>query len=111
MKKKGIKIALGSASKNSLMILKKLNITNLFDAIIDGNKVSIAKPDPEVFKLGVDELGLESTDCVVFEDSQAGLDAAKAVNCYTVAVGKRSNLIGGDIYINDFQEFDDNLIF
>jgi len=93
------------------MILKKLNITNLFDAIIDGNKVSIAKPDPEVFKLGVDELGLESTDCVVFEDSQAGLDAAKAVNCYTVAVGKRSNLIGGDIYINDFQEFDDNLIF
>ncbi|HMG08257.1 MAG TPA: beta-phosphoglucomutase, partial [Mucilaginibacter sp.] len=74
----GIKTALGSASKNSMTILNKLNIAQLFDAIIDGNKVSKAKPDPEVFLKGAEELGVEPKYCVVFEDAIAGVEAAKA---------------------------------
>src|SRR5476651_485813 len=63
-RKAGIKIALGSASKNSMTILNKIGITNLFDAVIDGNKVSKAKPDPEVFLQGAKELSVEPEECV-----------------------------------------------
>ena len=72
----GIKTALGSASKNSGTILEKLGIAHLFDAVIDGNKVSKAKPDPEVFLKGAEELKESPADCVVFEDAIAGVAAA-----------------------------------
>lgn len=77
IKTAGSKVALGSASKNARRILENLNITELFDVIIDGNKTSKAKPDPEVFLLGARELGLDPVDCVVFEDAEAGIEAAK----------------------------------
>ena len=59
------------------MILDNLKIVDLFDAVIDGNKVSKAKPDPEVFLLGAKELGLNPADCVVFEDAEAGVGGWK----------------------------------
>lgn len=73
----GVKTALGSASKNAMLILGNLKLTPYFDAIIDGTKVSKAKPDPEVFLLGAKEVGVDPKDCVVFEDAQAGIEAAK----------------------------------
>lgn len=87
LREKGVKIALGSASKNAPLILKNLQIVDLFDAIIDGNKVSKAKPDPEVFLLGAQELGVEPAMCVVFEDAEAGLQAARAAGMYAIGVG------------------------
>lgn len=99
LKNKGVKVALGSASKNAPMILENLNIRELFDAVIDGNKVSKAKPDPEVFSLGASELGLEPADCVVFEDAEAGVEAAKRAGMKVVGIGREDVLKKADIVI------------
>lgn len=104
LKGEGIKIALGSASKNAPMILQNLGITDLFDAIIDGNKVSKAKPDPEVFILGAKELGLEPADCVVYEDAEAGIEAARRAGMGTVGIGKRNILKEADMVIKGLYE-------
>lgn len=92
----GVKIALGTASKNALLIVNNLKIKPYFDAIIDGNKVTRAKPDPEVFLMGAKELGVAPAECVVFEDAQAGLDAAKAAGMKAMAIGLPENLKGYD---------------
>ena len=97
LKKKGIKTALGSASKNAPLIIKNLKIEHLFDAVIDGNKVAKAKPDPEVFLLGAQELGVESPKCIVFEDAEAGLQAARAAGMYAVGIGQPDELPSADI--------------
>jgi beta-phosphoglucomutase len=96
LRQNGIKIALGSASKNSMMILNNLNLTSYFDAIVDGNKVSKAKPDPEVFLLGASELEVQPSQCVVFEDAQAGIDAAKAANMKVIGIGQKDVLLNAD---------------
>lgn len=96
LRQNGIKIALGSASKNSMMILNNLNLTSYFDAIVDGNKVSKAKPDPEVFLLGARELKVQPSECVVFEDAQAGIDAAKAANMKVIGIGQKDVLLNAD---------------
>ncbi len=83
----GVKSALGSASKNAETILDKLQIMDLFDAIIDGNQVTHSKPDPEVFLKGSSALGLNPDECVVFEDALAGIEAAKAGGMYSVGIG------------------------
>ena len=87
LREKGVKIALGSASKNTPTIIDSLNIVDLFDAVIDGNKTSKAKPDPEVFLLAAQELGVDPAGCVVFEDAEAGLQAARAAGMYAIGVG------------------------
>ena len=88
----GVKIALGSASKNAPMILEKLGITPLFTAIIDGNNVVNGKPHPEVFLKGAEALGLEPSECVVFEDSIAGVQAAKTGGMSSVGIGDAETL-------------------
>jgi beta-phosphoglucomutase len=98
----GIKIALGSASKNAKLILDKLNITNYFDAIIDGTNVSRAKPNPEVFLKGAKELGLDPNACIVFEDAKAGIEAAKSGGMYCVGIGEKENLKNADYWLNGF---------
>ena len=82
-----MKIALGSASKNAPTILDRLKIVDLFDAVIDGNRTSQAKPDPEVFVLAAQDLGVDPVNCVVFEDAEAGLQAARAAGMYAIGVG------------------------
>ena len=88
----GIKIALGSASKNAPMILEKLGITPLFTAIIDGNNVVNGKPHPEVFLKGAEALGLKPSECVVFEDSIAGVQAAQTGGMSSVGIGDAETL-------------------
>lgn len=95
-RKLGVKTALGSASKNAMLILNNLKLAPYFDAIIDGTKVTKAKPDPEVFLLGAKALGVEPSKCVVFEDAQAGIEAAKNGGMKAVAVGSPENLSGYD---------------
>ena len=108
LKENGIRIALGSASKNSPLILERLNIVSFFDAIIDGNCVTKAKPDPEVFLKGAMALGLSPESCVVFEDALAGIEAAKAGGMKVIGVGKPEILPGADLYI---ESLDDMLAF
>jgi beta-phosphoglucomutase len=83
----GIKTALGSASKNSATILEKTGIAHFFNAVIDGNKVSKPKPDPEVFLKGAEELGIPPANCVVFEDAIAGVEAAINGGMKVVGIG------------------------
>ncbi|WP_295675977.1 beta-phosphoglucomutase [uncultured Mucilaginibacter sp.] len=100
----GLKIALGSASKNSGMILEKVGITNLFDAVIDGNKVSKAKPDPEVFLKGAEALNVAPAECVVFEDAIAGIDAAINGGMKSVGIGSPDVLGKADLVVSGLNE-------
>ena len=84
----GIKVALGSASKNAPLILERLGWIPLFDALIDGNVVTASKPDPEVFLEGARRLGLKPEECVVFEDSEAGVEAARRGGMKVVGIGQ-----------------------
>lgn len=103
-KNAGIKIALGSASKNAPIILEKVGITSFFDAIIDGNHVSKSKPDPEVFLKGAIALGLENQQCLVFEDAFAGIQAAHSAGMKTVGIGKKLDLPEADLLFQNTQE-------
>lgn len=104
LKNGGIKIALGSASKNSPLILNNVGITPFFDVIIDGNCVKNAKPDPEVFTLGADRLHVPYSDCAVFEDSEAGLQAAKRAGMFAVGIGNKQNLCSADVVYSNLKE-------
>ncbi|MFK7782994.1 beta-phosphoglucomutase [Psychroserpens sp.] len=97
-------IALGSASKNATPILKKVNLFAKFEAIVDGNDVSKAKPDPEVFLIGAKLLGMNPEDCTVFEDSVAGIQAANTANMISIGIGEQSVLHEADYVFNDFTE-------
>lgn len=105
LKKNKIKIALGSASKNAPTILERLNIAPLFDVIVDGNLVSKAKPDPEVFVLGAKLAGVAPAETVVFEDAQAGIEAALNAGMRVVGVGDPLILKGADYVIPGFDGF------
>lgn len=97
-------IALGSASKNATPILKKVKLLSFFDTIVDGNNVSKAKPDPEVFLIGAKQLGLNPEDCIVFEDSLAGIEAANNANMISIGIGSKDTLTQADYVFADFTE-------
>jgi beta-phosphoglucomutase len=100
----GLKTALGSASKNSMTILEKIDMVQMFDAIIDGNKVTKAKPDPEVFLNGAKELGVAPANCVVFEDAIAGVEAAINGGMKVVGIGSPQVLVGADLVVKGLGE-------
>jgi len=87
-----IKYALGSASKNAPLILEKVGLLNRFSALVDGNDVSKAKPDPEVFLIGAKKLNIKPENCVVFEDAIAGIQAANAANMISIGIGNATVL-------------------
>jgi beta-phosphoglucomutase len=110
VKKQDIKIALGSSSKNSMLVLKNTGILHYFDVIIDGNKIKNSKPNPEVFLLALKELNLKASECVVFEDALSGIEAAKNAHIKTIGVGARDILIAADKVISCFQNLDLNIL-
>jgi len=93
----GIKLAIGSSSKNTPIILKQIGLSDYFDAIVDGNGIKNSKPDPEVFLLAAKLLNVEPEKCTVIEDAFAGIDAAKAGNMLAVGVGDASRYEKADI--------------
>jgi beta-phosphoglucomutase len=99
LRARGVKIALGSASKNAEIILQNLGVRDLFDVVIDGTKISKSKPDPEVFLLGAKGVGVAPQACVVYEDAAAGVEAAKAGGMYAVGIGLAENLPGADLVV------------
>jgi beta-phosphoglucomutase len=82
-----IPFALGSASKNAVTILERLDLMNYFSAIVDGTSVTKAKPDPEVFLVGANLLEVDPTHCLVFEDAEAGVEAAKRAGMKVIGIG------------------------
>lgn len=101
----GIRIALGSASKNAPMILEMIQLSGMFDAIVDGNSIAEAKPNPEVFLKGAEKLGVLPENCVVFEDAIAGIEAAQNANMYSVGIGDPETLGFADMVIPGFDGF------
>jgi beta-phosphoglucomutase len=110
LKKLGYPIALGSASKNAKHILERVGLLNKFDAIVDGNDVTKAKPDPEVFLNASQLLDVNPEDCVVFEDSLAGIQAANIANMVSIGIGDSSVLFEADYCFKSFIEMDTDFL-
>lgn len=106
LKEKGIKTALGSASKNAPLILEKTNLTDKLDAISCGLDTTKSKPDPEVFLVAAKKLGMDPGVCMVVEDSDAGIEAAKAGGMYALAVGEAKNNPFADFSAESLEFFD-----
>ncbi|MGF7050206.1 beta-phosphoglucomutase [Paenibacillus sp. DS2015] len=104
LKQHGIKVALGSASKNAMTILNNANLVPYFDAIIDGTKTSNAKPDPEVFLLGAEAVQISPEHCVVFEDAEAGIEAAIRGGMRTIGIGSPGTLILAEYVVPSLEE-------
>lgn len=102
IKNSGYLIALGSASKNAQIILEKTELIKWFDAIIDGNSVEKSKPNPEVFLKGAEALNVKPEECIVFEDAQAGIEAAIKGGMKTIGIGDEHVLDQADKVIPSF---------
>ena len=110
LKENSIPIALGSASKNARPILEKVGLLQYFKTIVDGNNVTKAKPDPEVFLLAAKELNIEVKNCVVFEDAVAGIKAANAAKMTSIGIGDEKVLNEAHFNFTDFTRISINFI-
>lgn len=104
IKDAGYKIALGSASKNSAIILERTQLTHFFDVIVDGNIVGKSKPDPEVFLKGAELLGVQPSACLVFEDAISGIEAANRAGMRSVGIGSPEVLTEATIVVKDLSK-------
>jgi beta-phosphoglucomutase len=103
-------VALGSASKNARPILEKTGIIHYFNAIVDGNDVSNAKPDPEVFLRAAKLLNIKPDDAIVFEDSVAGIQAANVANMVSIGIGSEKTLFEAKYIFEGFQNISTSFI-
>ncbi len=110
LKENRIPIALGSASKNAKPILEKVGLLSYFDVIVDGNNVTKAKPDPEVFLLAARQLGVNSVDCIVFEDAVAGIEAANTAKMISIGIGDENVLSHAQFNFKNFTDISTNFI-
>ena len=87
LKASGIKLAIGSSSKNTPLILERIGLENFFEAVADGNSISRSKPDPEVFLKAAEMLRLKPSECLVVDDACSGIEAAQAGGFDSAAIG------------------------
>ena len=104
LKKEKVPFALGSASKNAPLILKKVGLYDMFEAIVDGNDVSKAKPDPEVFLIAAKKLNKKPDQCIVIEDALAGVQAANNAGMISIAIGDKDLLHEADYNLPNTNE-------
>lgn len=102
LRQRGIKIALGSASKNTGIIMERLGLREAFDYIVDGTMIVNTKPDPEVFVKSMEYYGLQPEECIVFEDAAAGIEAGHRGGMRCVGIGKKEDLPEADYLIPGF---------
>jgi beta-phosphoglucomutase len=110
LKKNQVPMALGSASKNAVPILEKVDLLSYFDTVVDGTRVSRAKPDPEVFLIAARDIKVPPEHCVVFEDALAGIEAANTANMISVGIGDHEVLSDARFNFKDFTEIDIDFI-
>lgn len=106
LKEKGIKVGLASSSRNAQTVIHLLHIQQEFDVVVDGNMITHSKPDPEIFLLAARKLGVEPSTCVVFEDAEAGVEAALAAGMKCVGVGSTELLGKADKVISRTGDFE-----
>lgn len=104
LKEKGYLIAIGSSSKNAKYILEKVELINEFDAISDGNNIVNTKPDPEVFLMAAEYLGVPARECAVVEDAWAGIDAALAAGMIAFGIGSAADYEKCDYKIENLND-------
>lgn len=102
LRAKGLKLAIGSSSRNAKFILERIGLADYFDAISDGTNITNSKPDPEVFMKAAEFLGLKPEECLVVEDATAGVDAARAGGMKAAAVGDAAGKSCGDYILDCF---------
>lgn len=106
LRDRGLKTGLGSSSRNASTVLEKLEITSLFDAVITGNDITRSKPDPQIFLLVAEKLGLAPADCVVFEDAASGVEAANNGGFFSVGFGSTPGLDAADLLVPGYGAVD-----
>jgi len=107
LKSKGVKIAVISSSKNCHFILERTGVLELIDAEINGNDITKGKPDPQIFLMALERLGLSSSECVVFEDAVLGVESAKRAGIFSVGVDRHQDperLKQADLIVIDLAE-------
>lgn len=109
LKAQGIKIAIGSSSKNTPLILKRLGLEHYFDAVSDGNNITKSKPDPEVFLKAAEFLQEKPCDCLVVEDALSGIEGGTRGGFDTAAIGYASNFDKATYRLNSFSDLLDVL--
>ncbi len=105
IRSKGLKVALASSSRNAPTVIRLLNIEGEFDAVVDGTMIVHSKPDPEIFLLAASKLGVPPSACVVFEDAEAGVEAALAAGMKCVGVGSPQQLQRANYIVKSTAEF------
>ena len=111
LENKKIKTAIGSSSKNTMFILNKIDLTNRFDAIVDGTMIKNSKPDPEVFLQAAEKVGIKAEKCLVVEDADAGVEAGKRAGMRVLGVGSAKNNENADYKSENMEEFNIASIF
>jgi len=106
LKERGIKVGLASSSKNADTVIRLLKIEKEFDAVVDGKMVTNSKPDPEIFLLAAKKLGVEPMYCVVFEDAEAGVEAARRAGMKCVGVGDAEHLGEANLVVKHTADVD-----
>ncbi|KIL35068.1 hypothetical protein SD71_15545 [Cohnella kolymensis] len=96
-----VKMAVASASKNAVTVLRKLEIEPFFDVVVDPNSLAKGKPDPEIFLAAAEQLDVEPTNCIGIEDAAAGIEAIKAANMDAIGVGDPRLLSNADVVVED----------
>jgi beta-phosphoglucomutase len=104
LRSRGYKMSIGSSSKNTPLILKQIGLENFFDAVADGNDISKSKPDPEVFLLAAKRLSMEPAQCLVIEDAEAGIEAAKRGGMKSASIGYAADLGLGDYQLRKLSD-------
>lgn len=104
LRERGLKLAIGSSSKNAKFILNQVELTDAFDAISDGTNISRSKPDPEVFVKAAEFLGMNPEDCLVVEDADAGIEAGKGGGMKTAAIGEAAKSGKSDYVLETFSD-------
>ena len=107
-RKQNLKVALASSSKNAPRVIELLGVTNLFDAMVDGTMITHSKPDPEIFLLAAKKLSIAPHKCLVFEDAEAGVEAALAAGMKCVGVGSPEQLGKANFIVKKTADFDLN---
>lgn len=100
----GLKLAIGSSSKNAKFILERIGLIDFFDAISDGTNISNSKPDPEVFVKGAQMINLDPSECLVVEDAYAGVDAACNGGFDSAAIGDASSYEKATYSLKEFAD-------
>lgn len=104
LRQSGLKLAIGSSSKNTPLILSRIGLGNFFDAVSDGNNITHSKPHPEVFQKAAQMLGMAPEDCLVVEDAVSGAEAGHAAGMKVACVGDAAEHGAGDWNLDTFSQ-------